>query len=130
MPTTVYAFNSSPSGNPNILLTVRSATTPYTFTSAGPDSTPPWVPTGPNTKIPWGGTNPGAGQIGYGANSCILNDGLTTSPFTIVVPTGVGPTDSLQIYLFYSPPPQQGQTGTVSWVLLKNGQPIGGSLNV
>ena len=127
MATSVYAFNCSPL---QIALTVRSGFTPYTFNGAAPTTTPPWIPQTPNTQIPWGGTNPGSNQLGFGTNPCVLNDGQHTTSFNINVPTGVLPTTSLEIYLFYSPPATPSGNGAVSYVILNDGLPIGGSLNI
>lgn len=124
--TSIYLFNASPQ---SISLTIRTGTPPIRIT--GTSRTTFWFPISPTTQPTWGGSNPTAGQIGYGSNSCILNDGITSTPFTILVPNSVGPTDSLEIYLYYWPPPEKsGQQGLVSWLLLQNGLPIGGSLNL
>jgi hypothetical protein len=127
MATSVYAFNCSPL---QVALTVRSGFTPYTFNGASPTSSTPWIPQTPNTAIPWGGTNPGANQLGFGNNPCVLNDGQHTTSFNLNIPLGVLPTTSLEIYLFYAPPSSSSGNGAVSYVLLNDGLPIGGSLNI
>ncbi|HEY2117098.1 MAG TPA: hypothetical protein VGJ51_18510 [Candidatus Angelobacter sp.] len=124
--TSIYLFNASPQ---SISLTIRTGTPALKITGTGTSTL--WFPMTPTKQPAWGGTSPTPGQIGYGANDCILNDGNIATPFTILVPTSVGPTDSIEIYLYYWPPPEKsGQPGLVSWVLLQNGRPIGGSLNL
>lgn len=125
MATQIFAFNCSPL---QVALTVRSGLTPYTFDAAGASSTPAWTPQGPNKSIPWGGTNPNSGQLGFGTNPCALNDGQTLTTFNIVIPTGILPTTSLQVYLFYEPPSSPSGNGTVGYVILNDGLPIGGNI--
>jgi hypothetical protein len=125
MATQIYVFNCSPLA---IALTVRSGLTPYTFAAASGGSTPAWTPPGPNKAIAWGATSPGSGQLGFGTNPCALNDGQTLTTFNIVIPTGILPTTSLQIYLFYEPPSSPSGNGTVGYVVLNDGFPIGGNI--
>jgi hypothetical protein len=126
MATQIYAFNSSPLP---VALTVRSSSTPYTFAAASATSSPAWSPTGPNTAIPWGATSPASGQLGFGNNPCALNDGQTLTTFNINIPTNVQPTTSLQIYLFYEPPSSPNGNGSVGYVVLNDGLPIGGNIS-
>jgi hypothetical protein len=126
MATQIYAFNCSPLA---IALTVRSGLTPYSFAAASSSSTPAWTPQAPGTPIGWGATNPTSGQLGFGSNPCALNDGQTLTTFTIQIPTGVLPTTSLQVYLFYEPPATPSGNGTVGYVILNDGLPIGGNIS-
>lgn len=122
MATQIHAFNCHPSP---VVLLVRSQEAAYQFSSGGPGNTPAWAPGTPDTAIAWGGANPYEGQLGFGTNPCTLDDGHSFTEFNIVIPTGVLPTDSLELYLFHAPAASSGGNGTVGYVLLKDGLPFG-----
>jgi len=61
-------------------------------------------------------------------NPCVLDDGQTATGFNVEIPTGILPTTSVQLYLFYEPPSSASGDGTVGYLVLNDGLPVGGNI--
>ena len=121
--TNIYVFNASALA---INVQIRSGAA---FSIAGTSRTTLWYPATPVTQPSWGGTNPTAGQLGFGNNPVMVNNGQNTVPLNINIPTSVLPTTSIQIYFYYSPPPKgSDQPAAAYWVGLIDAFPFGGSV--
>jgi hypothetical protein len=118
----VYLFNSMAVG----LNIIFNAGAPITI--AGTSDSAQWVPVSPATEPTFvNNPNPGPGQIGLGSNTMtVYPSSLPPSQakqVTVTIPTNIQ-INSLQLYVFWS------SANEVSWVLLQQGQPIGGSITL
>lgn len=117
---TVYVFNAAPA---DLFMVVNNGPNRFTVPMCGDD----WAPGVPATADApkFTGTAAGApGEFKIGANTVGLTpkSGGGTSNTTITIPNTVNPRSDLQLYIFYK------DTDSVSWTLLDNGMPVGGSV--
>jgi hypothetical protein len=120
----VYIFNAM-----NVAINVIfNSGSPVTIN--GTSDSAQWVPVSPtsaNEPVFVNSQNPSPGQIGLGDNTMTVYP-TSLSPrqakqVTVSIPTNIQ-INSLQFYVFWS------SANAVSWVLLQQGQPIGGTLQL
>lgn len=121
MTSKVYIFNAAPS---DCYMTVNVGPKRFTVPKCDPTT---WAPGAPAAADMPDFTHSAAGAPGefkVGTNSVDITPVGSSSTFktTITVPNTVRPLSTLQVYVFWE------TTGSVSWVLLADGEPIGGSL--
>jgi hypothetical protein len=118
----VYVFNAM-----NVAINVSFNNGAPTTINGTSDSAQ-WVPVSPGTEPVFvNNSNPAAGQIGLGTNlMTVYPTSLPPSQakqVTVNIPSNIQ-INSLQFYVFWS------SANAVSWVLLQQGQPIGGTLQL
>lgn len=119
----VYVFNAGPTA---LYMNVNNGPDRVTVAAADTNS---WLPgTPPDGKLPQftGGATREAGKFYVGNNSVdltLLTDGSTANT-TISISDSVNPRNDLQLYVFWE------SISSVSWMLLHDGMPAGGSVGI
>lgn len=119
----VYVFNAGPTA---LYLNVNNG--PDRTKVAASDVTS-WAPGTPAAdKLPefTGGASVVPGKFNVGDNSVDLTlvTGGGTANTSIQIPSSVNPRNDLQLYVFWE------STASVSWMLLSDGTPLGGSVGI
>jgi hypothetical protein len=120
--TSMFLFNASALP---ISLSIRSGSA---ISIAGASRATFWIPAIPTKEPGWGGTNPTPGQFGFGSNPVLVSNGQNSVVIDVMIPTTILPTTTIQIYFYYSPPPQGSSAPAAYWVGLNDALPFGGSV--
>lgn len=117
----VYIFNAAPAG---VYMTVNNGPNRFVVTECDKTTWAPGSPPAADLPNFTGAATAPAGEFKVGVNSVDLAPvlGGSAQPTTITIPNSVNPRSTLQLYLFWE------TTASVSWMLLADGQPIGGNL--
>jgi hypothetical protein len=117
---TVFVFNAAPA---DLYMLVNNGPNRFTVPMCG-ENWGPGVPAAADAPVFSGGTSGNNGEFKIGPNTVGLTPvkGGGTSNTTITIPDNVGPRSDLQLYVFYK------DVNSVSWTLLEDGVPIGGSV--
>jgi hypothetical protein len=117
----VFIFNAAPTA---CFMIVNNGSNRFTVPSCDADTT--WAPGVPATADMPDFTgadagNPGEFKVGPNSVNITPVSGGGSFTTTIQIPTTINPRSTLQLYIFWE------TTGTVSWTLLSDGQPVAGT---